>query len=95
MASFQNIQPVTTILVVLQIAVFVYQMPGARCSRTSSHSATRRSWKGKEYWRCITATFSHLGILHVNHTTQHYDYTTQHNTTQQTHTAEDSRCLGD
>ena len=73
-ASFQNIQPVTTVLVLLQIGVFVYQtwrkvQPEEFAFRYDAVV------EGKEYWRCVTATFSHLGIFHVS--AQH-TYDAQH-----------------
>ena len=72
--SFRTIQPVTTVLVVCQIAIFVYQtwrkvQPDEFAFRYDAVV------EGKQYWRCVTATFSHLGIFHVTtHTT------TQHST---------------
>jgi Rhomboid family len=62
--SFQNIQPVTTLLVVGMIAIFVYQ-----CWKKVSPEEFAFRYElvvdAGQYWRCMTATFSHLSIFHI------------------------------
>ena len=70
--SFRNIQPVTSLLVLGQVAVFVYQV-WRKVTPDEFAFRYEAVVEGKEYWRCVTATFSHLGIFHVSehHVTRH------------------------
>jgi len=62
--SFQNIQPVTTLLVLSMIAIFVYQ-----CWKKVSAEEFAFRYElvvdSGQWWRCVTATFSHLSIFHI------------------------------
>ena len=69
--SFRNIQPVTTVLVLAQIGIFIYQQ-WRKVQPDDFAFRYDAVVEGAEYWRCITATFSHLGIFHVRHTTLHH-----------------------
>ena len=63
-ASFQNIQPVTTVLVLGMVLIFIYQ-----CVRKVQPDQFAFVYdavvEGGEWWRCLTAAFSHLGIFHI------------------------------
>ena len=73
-ASFQNIQPVTTVLVLGQVGIFVYQA-WRKVQPDEFAFRYEAVVEGREYWRCVTATFSHLGIFHVRRRTAQHQHT--------------------
>ena len=62
--SFQNAQPVTSLLVAAMIGIFAYQC-WKKVDPESFAFRYELVVECGQYWRCITATFSHLGIFHI------------------------------
>ena len=62
--SFQHAQPVTTTLVVSMILIFLYQW-WRKVQSQDIAFLYDSVVQGGEWWRCLTATFSHLSILHI------------------------------
>ena len=62
--SFQNIQPVTTVLVVSMIGIYIYQAV-RKVPFEQFGFVYDAVVEGGEWWRCLTASFSHLSIFHI------------------------------